>query len=57
MITNKVRSGEVKIQHIYIEEIKCKNCGCENLLEIPKGTLIRDFAQTKICKKCGCHIR
>lgn len=40
----------------YVVNIRCRNCGNEKSVDIPKGMTIRDFSRTKKCDECGCHI-
>ena len=34
----------------------CENCGSEIDLEIPFGTIIKDFVKTLKCEECGCDL-
>ena len=44
------------MEKTYTTEIHCRNCGLERNMTIPLGMTVRDFARTKKCDKCGCHI-
>ena len=34
----------------------CTNCGEQNQVDIPKGTLKTDYTTGYICTNCGCKI-
>ncbi len=42
----------------YTVVVGCQNCGQQNSIEVPKGTLKTDVVNTqkKICDNCGCAI-
>ena len=45
----------------YSVEVKCANCGQANILQIPKGVLVVDYARHEMqelaCDGCGCNLR
>jgi len=44
------------VEKNYSVSIQCRNCGIEKTFLVPLGMTVRDYARTKKCDKCGCHI-
>jgi len=41
----------------YLVILICTNCGhgsLENIVKIPKGISVKDYAKKEVCSNCGC---
>jgi len=50
----RIRDVLVNLKSSYTVTRKCKNCQVQSILDVPKGTLDKNFKGK--CKNCGCEI-
>jgi len=43
-------------EEIYVEEIRCLNCGKRENHNIPKGMGVKRYKEHTKCSNCGCYL-